>query len=354
MRAPKPKLLTLDTPKKTTAIAVREAASRATKETLVTTYTMAPDNTCGFISGSSDRPALCPSFLSCMWEQEIHGRAGCGNASVFLSRSRCLDAEAAEDLERCDEQCKRDTGIIKCTHDTAPSCFTFVFPSSISLLVCSDTDNFDLVLFNAVDEPTRSFSTFVDARTTGSRTDAETEISFTSQQTDATSRERRSGSTSKRPATSTASGESADNESLPIGAIVGGAVGGLAVVSLLVLGIVFVQRYSKKPKDGISSSLGPDAPYRQALSSPLEDSTQAAKANENPLDSETLQHSGVSPPFLAVASDSQARQMEQEVSDTPPDVPHLTRPISHLLPTAHELMGDSSQRYHDVIHEMGG
>lgn len=69
-----------------------------------TTITIAPDNTCGYISGSSGyyNAVACQSSVSCMWENDKIGFAFCGYDGIY---SRCVPYADFVDPKKCDDNC---------------------------------------------------------------------------------------------------------------------------------------------------------------------------------------------------------------------------------------------------------
>ncbi|KAK3949346.1 hypothetical protein QBC32DRAFT_266931 [Pseudoneurospora amorphoporcata] len=222
------------------------------------TIFIAPDNTCGYVSGLAGAAFTCiDPANSCVFipsSGSIPGAAGCCNTKLCGFRVACMDYSEVLVQSKCDDGCMADTYTAKCTGTDNPYCGTIAFPGGITDYFCG----------------TLSGSRVQSAKTTyDGETDGRTFLTWTNSGSSSTlAVPTIESSTSARGASSTASssssgtvglgGTSTDpadpNQPEPkkekggnnIGAIVGGVVGGLAVIGLVILGIVWMVRRKKR------------------------------------------------------------------------------------------------------------
>ncbi|KAK0626174.1 hypothetical protein B0T14DRAFT_492553 [Immersiella caudata] len=194
------------------------------------TVLVAPDNTCGYVSGQSDAAYTCVdrAALCVFITASGSGAAGCCGAADCGFRVACLDYDQISSSRLCDAECSTDTFTEKCTDPAARFCGTVVFPNKATDYFCNSL----------------RVSTAMSADTTypgqTGRTLVQTVL------TDEIS-------TTVRPlatvtATATITPQPSSSSSTPVGAIVGGVVGGIAVIALVILGIFFLRRRNNKSK----------------------------------------------------------------------------------------------------------
>ncbi|EAA27956.1 hypothetical protein GE21DRAFT_3252 [Neurospora crassa] len=220
------------------------------------TIFVAPDNTCGYVSGLPGAAFTCVDPANyCVFipsSGTIPGAAGCCNPKLCGFRVACMDYSEVLVQSKCDDGCMADTYTAKCTGTDNPYCGTIVFPGGITDYFCG----------------TLSGSRIQSAKTTwDGETDGRTFLTWTNTGSSSTIAVPTMESSSTDHASLTASssssgtvgvgGSSTDpanpNQPEPkkeqggtnIGAIVGGAVGGLAVIGLVILGIVWLVRRNK-------------------------------------------------------------------------------------------------------------
>ncbi|RSL54309.1 hypothetical protein CEP54_009925 [Fusarium duplospermum] len=197
--------------------------SRLTSGTL--TITVAPDPTCGF--DTKEDVVTCPSSKRCSWES---GRLDNVFCDLRYIRTACLDRTDALDEDICDLDCLDDVNTLRCMESDYPYCLPVEFSGSISQWICHSTSSF-VILFSTRDMEPRDFTTvvLVDGSPVTSWTNAIP------------------SSTTRRTVTVTReASETADPKPPPpginVGAVVGGVIGGLAFVSLVVIGIILILR----------------------------------------------------------------------------------------------------------------
>ncbi|KAK5660976.1 hypothetical protein OQA88_12352 [Cercophora sp. LCS_1] len=201
------------------------------------TVLVAPDNTCGYVSGQSAAVYTCvDSTNHCVFVTALDGgagAAGCCNNNECGFRVACLDYEQIVSSSLCDANCKADSFTEKCSNTAARYCNTIIFANSVTDYFCNSV----------------SLSTGQRADTTYSgqtgRTFLQTVLTIS---TESTTRLRSDSTSSTASQTATVTAPPApSNSSTPVGAIVGGVVGGVAVLGLIGLGLFFLKRKAKKP-----------------------------------------------------------------------------------------------------------
>jgi hypothetical protein len=81
---------------------IKRQATTTTENTY--TLTIAPDETCGFLSGSVGVPITCASRRICTWESEFIDAVICGTEfEVYL---RCLERDVAINTVSCNDVCQ--------------------------------------------------------------------------------------------------------------------------------------------------------------------------------------------------------------------------------------------------------
>ncbi|RFN43629.1 hypothetical protein FIE12Z_12132 [Fusarium flagelliforme] len=181
--------------------------------------TIAPSNTCGYISGTST------------------GLVGCGEEQIYVT---CVESSKAVDPLVCDDLCQSNTFYLRCTDSDEPFCRTYGYPKGIRDYRCASTEvqSVQSVKFTYEGEENPSFHTstiggkssqpiptVTDFDTTTTRWPVETDTHTT---------------TSDTPAATNKA------KSMPVGAIVGGVVGGVAIIIFSGLGIFFLL-WRRKP-----------------------------------------------------------------------------------------------------------
>ncbi|GAP83858.1 putative duf1620 domain-containing protein [Rosellinia necatrix] len=259
--APNP---TFHFPTITQAPSLRELFKRDTGDQ---TVLIGPDNTCGYIDGRPGAPLTCNNQYTCaIVIQESYGRAGCCQGEDCGLRATCYDSQQVYASSYCNDACLQDTFTLKCTENTARFCNTATFfsgvidywcgpnqistPQQISTTWNGQTDavSWQEFIFTASGSDT-GFESATD--------DGSFSFSFTSEPSSTTSivtgGSGNSGGNNGGSSNNNNNGGSSNGDtptekksSTPIGAIVGGVVGGVAVIALIGLGIFFILRHNKK------------------------------------------------------------------------------------------------------------
>ncbi|KAL2020145.1 hypothetical protein VTK56DRAFT_8750 [Thermocarpiscus australiensis] len=257
------------TPNPTAAPSLPEVLRR--QDNWASTYLLAPDNTCGYVSGSKKSAYAClDDDLQCAFvpsSGKVPGAIGCCNGNDCAFRVTCLDRG---EMSSCDKRCQSDSFTLKCT-GTARFCNTVAFPLGVTDYYCgtrrvSSVQKAETTysgqrsrsLSTHVVKPTststsiRSTTSSTSAKATSTKTESaktSSSRSLTSEspsETSPTIASSAAGTTTAGPATATTSSSNSEAAPTPVGGIVGGVVGGIAGVALIVLGAIFVRQHQKK------------------------------------------------------------------------------------------------------------
>ncbi|RFN52497.1 hypothetical protein FIE12Z_3258 [Fusarium flagelliforme] len=255
---------------------------------------VAANNTCGTYYPGTTILMTCPQERKCMYEVEKYGVAFCEDEQFMTN---CIGNREALDTRSCDEDCRRNTNIQKCTYSGKTECFTVYFQSNIKDFFCASTAGYTSAVFH---EEGTSLSTLqVPIYAAEATTESNTETSGSETSNEATSTQATSTeptSTSTNESQNEGGGESKTN----VGAIAGGVVGG--VVGLVGLGLLafFLRRRSKnKKQQTVSEMSAQNSPQPYGA-----DAGQAWKQSPSP-----LQHS--SPQVPVEAPDSSTAQVHE-------------------------------------------
>ncbi|KAG6202364.1 hypothetical protein E4U35_005319 [Claviceps purpurea] len=343
------------------------------------TVLLAPDNTCGWISGRSASPYLCnsgdtcclilppltgPGFISC----SNSGRHG----KLYPQYVKCFDYSNYHASTDCGE-CHNEN-VVKCVSSNRPYCNTYYFLSrGILDFRCEstseplDNDIFGTSRVNWVEttwagqtssrtyasevvmiQPTQNLDSTVSELASKSIISASTK---TSRSSGGDSSERDISETSIDPTVATSrapSGSSGpgygrppdidmgrNNRGTPIGAIVGGVVGGVASLVAVVLITFFYLRRRKRRTAGTTEAPPSSRPLMQSTASPEMSMAQnQASSDSNPNDgSESLRASSASvqQQQLGVCELQGQQRQEPSVHELPSQISHHHRGQIHEL-----------------------
>ncbi|CEI60378.1 unnamed protein product [Fusarium venenatum] len=207
--------------------------------------TIAPDETCGYLSGRPGSPIICDNQETCMWMKAIGIICGKFDESDdWVVHQQCYDLEMATDPSFCDEACAADTLALHCTNASIPFCATYIFsPDGITDFRCLST------------RPTRQLTasfTYIgqnDAKfiTTALRPDQS--YSETSPTLATPTHSSPTSSLSLPSSTSPSTSPPSSSGSTNLGAIIGGAIGGFTALSLVALATIWIMRQSRNKKN---------------------------------------------------------------------------------------------------------
>ncbi|KAL6881745.1 hypothetical protein HDV57DRAFT_517624 [Trichoderma longibrachiatum] len=218
----------------------RRAASTSSIETVY----VAPDNTCGFISGLAGAGYTCGGGATCVFftSSTAPGHVACCNTEECNARNVCIDYNGYYSQSKCDNGCAVDTFTLKCTNTALPYCNTISFPGDIMDVFCNNVDitGIQAALTTYRGEASRKFTPLP----------LDGGASTTSDSTSTTSSPTSSETSSGPDPTTTGGGGgggkgSGGGGSSNTGAIVGGVVGGVGGLGLIGLAAFFLLRRNK-------------------------------------------------------------------------------------------------------------
>ncbi|KAH7193884.1 uncharacterized protein B0J16DRAFT_412445 [Fusarium flagelliforme] len=324
-------------------------ARRAAATSAVTlTLTIAPDETCGYLSGSVGVPITCENKALCTWEQDSLNVIACSTDHYL----QCIESKTAVDPNLCNDVCQSDTWNLRCTDSDAPYCRTYLYPNGVVDYRCASTSvsAFQRVehTFKGDDSPGFTTTTISDVPTM-TVPSAVTRSSFNNDPT----------TTTDYPDT-TSSTEVPDSppKPVPVGAIVGGVVGGVAVLGLIAIGtIIALRRRKAKPTVDATISYQPNAihepapmvqkpqpgpPHQQVFQAPVYDPSMASSPVQ------TNHHMSMASGSVSPTGPASPTGWNQYPSPAPVGSPapayEVAGPEAREAPSIHELGGDTSTR----------
>ncbi|KAH6869250.1 hypothetical protein B0T10DRAFT_568971 [Thelonectria olida] len=270
------------------------------RETPGNTWTIAPDETCGYLSGSVGAPITCDDYETCLWHVQV--AFFCAGSKTTTGHVTCFNREDALNTDKCDDVCISDIYNLLCTETSAPYCRTYAYPSDLRDYRCANTPATRVSsaswTYDGQDDP--GFSTTVIVLTT------------TVPPTEPT--------TTVPPQESTNPPEPKP----PVGAIIGGVVGGLAILGFIILGAIYLlrrkrsQTESEAPPPPIQS----EPPVAMTNTKPHVDSTAQSPTVGSPRQSAWPGSSVVPPdPTMSLISRSELTAMPPDYSDSVPEMP---------------------------------
>ncbi|PNY27792.1 Uncharacterized protein TCAP_02280 [Tolypocladium capitatum] len=142
-------LLPLDgmTPKPTPPPGMHELVwRRDAASPLALTMVIAPDKTCGYVSGIASSAYTCAASSTCglvLSKSVYPGYVVCFDAQVEVVdfHINCVDYNAFYKSSSCDPNCAHDTQTLKCTKTASKYCNTVSFPNNITGYSCAGTSN---------------------------------------------------------------------------------------------------------------------------------------------------------------------------------------------------------------------
>ncbi|KAF1979616.1 hypothetical protein BU23DRAFT_548827 [Bimuria novae-zelandiae CBS 107.79] len=218
-------------------------------------------NTCGWIAtdfdtaGNFSTPVICSTGRTCaLYTASNIGMAGCcsgGDTQNCGWGKSCVNYDAYT-KKSCDTDCELNPFIWKCSKAATPYCVTWTYPDAgVADYACATYNSGILtVLQTATDETSvywKTLETFSGDAVTGWDDTATSETSDLFPESTPTTTDK---GPSETPGlvTPTPSPRPPKKKSTPIGAIVGGVVGGLAVLALLAGVLIFVCLKNRKSK----------------------------------------------------------------------------------------------------------
>ncbi|KHN95872.1 uncharacterized protein MAM_06234 [Metarhizium album ARSEF 1941] len=218
---------------------------RAASSQTPLTMMIAPDNTCGWISGSYAIPYSCGPGATCglvQAQETFSGMAVCYNSVGFGFRFACVDYNMYKSSS-CDHLCAENTQIVKWA---APHCNTVSFPGNITDYWCNSV---------SYSRAQGAYTTYAGQTEVRSYTRFVQTISSSLPTAATIGGPAVTGTDAGIPASATKTGYDGNNNGggrgdsrskTPVGAIVGGVVGGVAFIAIGLLALVLLLRRNKK------------------------------------------------------------------------------------------------------------
>ncbi|KAG5984501.1 hypothetical protein E4U55_004494 [Claviceps digitariae] len=230
---------------------------RATTAQTPLTMMIAPDNTCGWVSASAANPYTCVGRdATCgliMAQETVPGVVLCFNAQAFNFRLGCVDYVSYFSSSACDDACLQNTYTTKCTRNALPYCNTIAFPGGITDYWCNSISYSTAQTAQTTwrgESGRRSYSTLVESFSNY--------LDVTSLPTNAFNANPTTGSESR-----ISGGNSSKGNKIPIGAIVGAVVGGVALIILCLLALFFFLCHRKsRPAGKMETPLSNQSPMQ--------------------------------------------------------------------------------------------
>ncbi|KAJ4006967.1 hypothetical protein NW766_010375 [Fusarium irregulare] len=272
-------------------------------ETIVAT--VAENNTCGSYYPNTRGAMVCDEGKSCMYEADKYNVIYCEGYAFVTG---CIGRLEALNTRSCDEACRRNTNIWKCTESSQTHCNTIYYPNDISGFYCGTTSGFTSGLLpSRLDDSTLTTSLEVVVYPAEATAKSNTGTSGSETSNEATSTEATSTEPTSAEPTSTSTYESQNEgggeSKTNVGAIAGGVVGGVVGLASLGLLAFFLRRRSKNKKEQT-------VPEMSAQNSPQPygvDAGQAWKQSPSP-----LQHSSPQVPVVEAPNSSAAQVHEMD------------------------------------------
>lgn len=233
-------------------------------EDLTITALQGPDNTCGFFGGRPGAPLSCPTTDTCLMLQTAGGPGaiGCCPISAEIAqcgfRIKCIDYDTFYNTTgSCNGDCVHDTHTLKCTATTARFCNSIYWPqNNVQDYFCDDVHISSLqTLFTTYSGETgRTWATALISSESSTSPVSTTTDPSTTTDTDAPLIPSSTSTSTPPPTPVPVPGP---KKSTPVGPIVGGVVGGVAVLAGLITALVFFRRH--RNKKNAAAAVGPAA-----------------------------------------------------------------------------------------------
>ncbi|KAK3985860.1 hypothetical protein QBC44DRAFT_150933 [Cladorrhinum sp. PSN332] len=243
-------------------VAGRQVVSSSTS-TPTYTLTGAPDMTCGYLSGSSGNPITCANGKKCQWEAEQVGAIFCGFEKTDRAYVRCVPRSVATDPSLCNDVCLGNDFYLLCTNSNEPFCRTLAFPDGVRDFRCASTSlaSAQAISWTYGGQVGRVLTTSV-IRDETSSAGAVPGITLTHIPTQTSEEPIPTNNPVSTSPPNTQTAEPKDDDGPPLGPIIGGAVGGVAVLAFILAGIFFLIRRSRRQDQNVQGHLsnGPPPP----------------------------------------------------------------------------------------------
>ncbi|KAL7926649.1 hypothetical protein ACQKWADRAFT_145797 [Trichoderma austrokoningii] len=241
---------------------------RAASSSSPTVVYVAPDATCGFISGLAGAGYTCGVGATCVFFTAVSqepGHVACCDSTVCNARNVCIDYNQYFSQSKCDDGCAVDTFTLKCTSTEAPYCNTISFPGDIMDVFCNNVNitGIQAALTTYHGESSRTFRPLTlpgnDATTTPADSASATSSPSSSPSASGTGGGG-GGSNGDNDNGSKNSGGSKSNTGAIVGGVVGG-VGGLALIGLAAFFFLRRRNSSAATHEPVSQNAPPPVVY---------------------------------------------------------------------------------------------
>ncbi|KAK1254398.1 hypothetical protein MKX08_008393 [Trichoderma sp. CBMAI-0020] len=353
---------------------------RAASSSSPTVVYVAPDATCGYISGLAGAGYTCGVGATCVFftASQAPGHVACCNSIECNARNVCIDYNEYFSQSKCNDGCAVDTFTLKCTSTDAPYCNTISFQGDIMDVFCNNVNitGIQTALTTYRGESSRTFRP----------------LTLTDNEATTTSDD--STSTSPTPSSSSASGtggggsggdnngSSGDNDNgsknsggskSNTGAIVGGVVGGVGGLALIGLAVFFFLRRRNSAAAGhepVSQNAPPPvvypAPGMQQGPQTYYDPKYAATTGQQPYPpNQEYGQQGFYPPQPSVSPDQATSPNGSHIDPRYSIAPSSTSPApsgGYVAPVAggfqpqetviHEAPAAGSDNHRGQMHEL--
>ncbi|KAH7129912.1 hypothetical protein B0J13DRAFT_627054 [Dactylonectria estremocensis] len=305
----------------------RAQQKRATSATAVT-WTISPDETCGYLSGSVGAPITCDNSAICEWLPR--GGVLCEGGTTYSAHVSCYEMEDALNTDKCNDVCTSNIYNLLCTETSAPYCRTYVYPSDISDYRCGSTSETRVssVSWTYEGQVNPGFTTTViynELETSSS----ESIDSISSSPPDVVS------ATETISTSQPAEPSPSSDSKTPVGAIVGGVVGGLAVVGFVIVASLYLLRRKRGQNENEATPHHPPPPIQTQFQPQFQPQPPVSMANTKPVVTSTAQSPTVASPV----------QSEWRGSS-------VMSPVSAVSPPLPSELGTGPPDYSHSIHEL--
>ncbi|KAF5694726.1 hypothetical protein FDENT_854 [Fusarium denticulatum] len=310
--------------------------------------TIAPDKTCGYLSGQPGAAVTCENDRLCSWAASSGvGLVACAS-EIYVA---CVESSKAVDPSQCNDVCQSNTFNLLCTNSDTPFCRTYAYPSGIFDYRCASTsvENVQSVKFTYQGQKNANFVT-----TTLSDGIASESLSATN--TDRGSADQASATETQTETTTTSEAPepTKKSKSTPVGAIVGGVVGGVALIGLIGLGAVCLLRRRKKAEPAPAPAQPVMAQQQAPPPAPMAQNPYPQQQHYQPAAQPYPDHSMTASP---APSDARISMMSGPMSSVGPASPmgwnqQPSPPPFHTPAPAYEMAGPEA-REQEPVYEMG-
>ncbi|KAH7244260.1 uncharacterized protein BKA55DRAFT_704103, partial [Fusarium redolens] len=250
------------------AVTSSQTTTTTTEEIAIT---IAPDNTCGYISERLGASRACPIDDWCYFfppmpaQSFTNGGVLCCGETSCQYHATCINSEEYFVSSKCDGGCEVDNYTLKwqltpfsshaITDSASPYCNTVSWEGSTFDYWCNDLDisTAQSAALTYKGQTSREFSTINErdySSLLSQMAEAQTEGSINAEAT----------GTATSQSTATETNKDSGSSGTPVGAIAGGAVGGVAALALIGVAVFFFLRRKKKQNKTSSSSEYQQAP----------------------------------------------------------------------------------------------